>query len=280
MALSKVTLLVIDAQQDFCSKNGSLYVQGAEKDMDNLGLMIKRCGNKIDEIHTTMDSHNIVDIAHPIWFVDNQGNHPKPFTQIRYEDFDNGVWMTKNPLCSKRTHDYLKSIYGIDPATNKTNPVLGHRYPHFIWPEHCIIGTEGHNLHPLYKDALLEWEFKQFKISNKVTKGSNPWTEHFSAIKAEVPDSKDPSTQINMGLINAIEQSNIVGVAGEALSHCVANTLRDMIESFSNKDFVKKLWLLTDATSNVSGFENLGTSFINDMKNLGMNFCSTKDFLN
>ncbi len=82
----KAKLFIIDPQYDFCNSNGTLYVPGADKDMVRLSGMIKNNIKQIDDIHLTLDSHNRLHIAHPIWWVDNLGNHPDPFTIISAED--------------------------------------------------------------------------------------------------------------------------------------------------------------------------------------------------
>ena len=72
---TKVELLIIDPQVDFCDpKVGALYVPGAEHDMNRLAAMIRRLNNKIDDIHVTLDSHHLIHIAHPIFWKDS-GDH-------------------------------------------------------------------------------------------------------------------------------------------------------------------------------------------------------------
>ena len=78
------------------------------------------------------------------------------------------------------------------------------------WPPHCLIGSEGHNVHPRLFDSLKKWENKRFGVVDYVTKGSNLWTEHFSAVQAEVPDPTDPDTQINARLIETLEDADLI----------------------------------------------------------------------
>lgn len=62
----KVHLVIIDPQIDFMDSKGSaLPVPGANADMNRLAAMIGRVGNKLEDIHVTLDSHRIIDIAHP-----------------------------------------------------------------------------------------------------------------------------------------------------------------------------------------------------------------------
>jgi len=261
-----VQLLIIDPEHDFCNPNGSLFVPGSPDDIDRLALMVKRLKNKVSDIHVTLDSHHPVDIAHAIWFVDADGNHPAPFTCISASDLRDRVWMTTKPGAHKRTLAYLEALE------------TSGRYPHVIWPNHCIIGTEGATVVPKLHEALSEWT-DRFGWVNYVTKGSNPWTEHFSAVKAEVPDPTDISTQINTSFIETLEKADVVLLAGEAGSHCLANTGYDIADNFADPKFIEKLVLLTDATSPVPTFEKMQDDFIDKLGKRGMKFSTTVDFL-
>jgi nicotinamidase-related amidase len=264
--MKKIHLLIIDPQQDFCDPSGALFVSGADEDMKRLANMVRRLKDKLEDIHVTLDSHRLVDVAHPIFWKDASGAHPAPFTIITAADVESGRWTTTQPSLYKRMVDYVKSLEA------------NGRYPLCIWPPHCLIGSKGHNVVPELWDALQEWE-KDFAIVDYVTKGSNLFTEHYSAVQADVPDPSDPSTQINTALIQTLMQADYVLIAGEAGSHCVANTVRDIANNFGDDSFVQKLVLLTDAVSPVSGFEGLQDDFIKEMTARGMQQSTTVDFL-
>lgn len=274
----KVHVVSIDQQNDFTNPNGSLYVKGAEENVKRGAKMLQRLRDKITEIHRTMDSHNKVDISHPLWWVTAAGQSPAPFTGVsllpddtfQFLNYATGATTTGQTRmlgAKKRTIKYLKDLKSND------------RYGHTIWPNHCLIGDEGHNIDPIIAEAIHEWEEKRYAIANTITKGSNPWTEHFSAIKAEVPDPEDPSTQVNTKLIQEIEAADLVVWMGEALSHCLANTFRDTIANFSDPSFVKKQWICVNGSSSVPGFEKLGDDFLAEMKAKGVNLTTTEDFL-
>lgn len=263
---TRIDLLVIDPQVDFVDSQGSLYVKGAENDMDRLAKMVSRLKNKLNDIHITLDSHHKVDISHPVWWKDSSGRHPNPFTVITAKEVDDGLWTTTMPGTYRRSVSYLRALESRG------------RYPHVVWPYHCLIGTEGACVHRGFMDAVQEWE-DRFAIADFVTKGSNVFTEHFSAVQAEVPDPEDPATQVNTRLISTLENADIILVAGEALSHCLANTVRDIVSNFSNTQYVEKLYLLTDASSNVTGFEKYGDDFVRDLVKQGMKTTTTTDFL-
>jgi len=277
MAL-KVHLVCIDDQNDFTNPNGALYVKGADENVKRIARMIERLKDKLSDITLTMDSHHKVDISHPMWFVDNNGNPPAPFTNVSL-DGDQIVFVdlagNKTPAhtrklgAQERTVKYLKAL-----AASK-------RYPHTIWPEHCLIGDEGHNIAPVISAAVHGWEEKRYAMSEVLTKGSNPWTEHFSAVKAEVPDPNDPSTQINQNFVQAAMNCDIMLWVGEALSHCLANTFRDTVENFPDPSFYGKMVILTDATSPVDFpvFHQYADAFLRDMKAKGVKTSTTTDIL-
>jgi nicotinamidase-related amidase len=263
----RVELLVIDPQIDFCDPHkGALYVGGAEKDIERLARMVRRIAPKLSDIHVTLDSHHYVDIAHPIFWIDSKGGHPNPFTIITAADVENGRWTTTQPGMYRRALEYVKSLE------------TGGRYALCIWPYHCLIGSAGHAVMPELFAALQEWE-QRFAVVDYVTKGSNIYTEHYSAIQAEVPDPTDPSTQINTALIQTLMQADLIAIAGEAGSHCLANTVRDLANNFGGPAEIKKLVLLTDATSPVTGFEPYQTDFVRDMTVRGMQLSTTTEFL-
>lgn len=262
----KLHLVVIDPQNDFCLPDGSLSVPGALGDMDRLARMIHRLGDKLDDIHVTLDSHRTVDISHPVWFRDANGDAPPAFTAVTAADVEAGRWIPTLPSTHSRTLAYLRELE------------RSGRYGHVIWPEHCLIGSAGHNVVAPLFDALQEWS-SRFALVDFVTKGSNPWTEHFSAVRAEVPDASDPGTQLNAGLLTTLEDADIVLLAGEASSHCLANTVRDIASGFRDPAAIRKLVLLTDATSPVPGFEHLADAFLKDLTGLGMQTATTADFL-
>lgn len=265
--MRSIHLLIIDPQNDFCDPNGSLYVDGAEKDMDRLAVMISRLKGKLDDIHVTLDSHRNFDVAHPIYWQDSSGAHPAPFTVIKAGDMKKGTWNTSLPALFDRTLQYLQDLE------------KGSRYDLMVWPPHCLIGSGGHNIYPPVLDALFEWEAHPGNMIDVVTKGSNPFTEHYSAVQAEVPDPKDVTTQLNTALVKTLMDADEVIIAGEASSHCVANTVRDIANNFGDDSYVKKLVFLKDASSPVPIAKALEDAFLKEMVGRGMQMSTTVDYL-
>ncbi len=257
--------LLIDPQNDFANPKGSLFVPGADKDCECLAAMLRRHLTQINEIHVTLDTHHWVDIAHPIFWVDNQGHSPTPFTIITEEAVVTGQWQTKQPHYQTRAVNYVKALQA------------NGRYKLTIWPPHCLIGKVGHNVVNPIAEVLTEWE-NSFAIVDYVLKGTNIWTEHYSAVKAEVPDPNDSSTFLNTHLIDQLKPADLIVCSGQALSHCVAHTLRDIADNLGT-ELVSKLVLVEDTTSSVPGFEELGQQFLTEMKARGMRTVKSTEFL-
>jgi len=263
----KVHLVVIDPQNDFCDPKGSLFVAGADEDMSRVAKMVKRIGSRLEDIHVTLDSHHIFDVAHPAYWKDSSGKHPNPFTIITAQDVENGVWTPTLPHLMKKAIAYTKALEA------------NGRYPLCIWPPHCLIGSWGYGVVPELFDVLKDWEDEQIAIVDYVTKGSNFNTEHYSAVQADVPDPSDPTTQINTSFIHTLEEADVIVICGEALSHCLANTVRDIANNFSDPSYVKKLVLIKNGSSSVPGFETFGDQFISEMTAKGMQIADTNSFM-
>ena len=278
-------LFIIDPQNDFCKQgetpvfdkhwrvtnpekaSGTLSIPGADKDMDRLATMIEANIRQISSITTTLDSHNDIHIAHPVFIVDSNGNHPNPFTLVTNDDIRSGKFRGSKPEFTKILDEYTAKL----EATGK--------YKLCVWAPHCLIGTKGHAVVDSLNGAFREWCSTRAKNINFVTKGSNPFTEHYGAVQAEVTRDDDPTTKLNKSLINLLQNTgnDDILIAGEALSHCVATTIRQVAENF-NPDQIKKFVLLEDACSNVTGFESFGKDFVTEMSAKGMRISNTKNY--
>ncbi len=266
--------LIIDPQNSFCHpKEGELYVPGAEEDMERLARLIDKLLDDIDDIHVTLDTHHELDVAHPIFWVNGKGEHPEPFTLISKQDVIDGVWTPFNPKLSCPPYGTLLDRM-IDYVTRLEE---GSRYQLTIWPPHCRIGTPGHNVVEPLRETLRKWELTRYAMVDYVTKGSNVFTEHYSGVQADVPDPEDPSTHLNAELIQTLKKADIIVFSGEASTHCVANTIRDIAKNFG-EETLKKCILLEDAMSPVPGFEHFADEFFREMEEKSMQITKTTDF--
>lgn len=261
----KVALLIIDPQNDFCSKVGSLYIPGAEQDNQRLGEWILDNKREIDQIFVTMDSHYNLDISHPKFWINKEGNNPEPFTIIKSSDVIDGNWKPAYSFFNEGvTLMYLEKLEEQGD------------FEHCIWPEHCISGTWGQAIDTMVNGCLREWTLggEDARFVRYITKGSHPMTEHFGAFKAQVALSNAPETHINVALIDHLSAFDVVYLAGQAKSHCVANTLKQIMEL--SPALVEKIIVLEDTMSNVPGFENIADSIFEKAKEMGVKFIATE----
>ena len=263
----KIHLVVIDPQYDFCDPKGALYVKGAEEDTKRVASFVRRCKRKLDDIHVTLDSHHLIDVGHPAMWRDSNGNPPPPFTAIAAKDIETGKWTPFKPSLRKRMHEYAMALE------------KGGRYPLMVWPPHCLIGTIGQTVVSDLSATLHEWCLSAGATVNYVTKGSNPYTEHYSAIQAEVPDPQDPTTQINTPFIKMLMDADEIAVAGEAGSHCLKFSVEDVLANFKDDKHAKKMVMLECGFSPVPGFEQAQEDFVKDMKKRGMRFEKIEEYL-
>lgn len=232
----RTALLVIDAQNDFHDIPGAaLPVTGSSKDIQRLVDFINN--TSLDTIFASLDTHYSLDISHPAWWEIGNGDPVTPFTLITSDDIKNGKYVARiDPIRSLR---YVESLEH------------NGEFNHFIWPEHCLNGTTGHSLHPAFFDAIRGWMNKNKRWVNFITKGVNPYTEHFGIFRANVPITEDPSTQVNQGIFATLNNHDTIYLAGQAKSHCVANSLRQMMQIAPQ--LATKIVVLEDCMSDVPG---------------------------
>lgn len=246
-----VRLLVVDPQNDFCDLPASLCpagsrpalsVPGAHQDMVRLAAFIDGQGAAIDALAITLDTHQRLDIAHPGFWRRADGGAVPPFTEIRSSQAEAGEFVPADPDGRTRALDYLRQLEAQG------------RYTLMVWPEHCIAGTWGHRVHEAVQAAVGRWEQASGKQVLYVRKGQNPWTEHYSALQAEVPDPADRGTQFNEELSDWARAAGTLFVAGEAGSHCVGATLEHLLDHWP-VERARRVTLLEDCISPVRGFE-------------------------
>ena len=278
---SRSVLLLIDPQNDFCDLPATalgtpaLPVAGADADMRRVADLIERGGTGLDDIVITLDSHHRVDIAHPTFWRSGDGGAVAPFTAITAAQVRAGVFVpaaavqgqegagqtvSANATVLPRVLAYLDALEAQG------------RYSLMVWPVHCEIGSWGHNVHSAVRTAYNQWEDRCLRQVLKVTKGDNPWTEHYSALQAEVPDADDAATWLNRSLLARLDAFDTIWIAGEAGSHCVKATvehLADHLPSLLPSGHLSKLVLLTDGMSPVGGFEAQAADFIARMRQRG-----------
>jgi nicotinamidase/pyrazinamidase len=267
-------LLIIDPQNDFCDlppalcppgEAPALPVAGAHADLQRLAAFIDAAAPRLDAISVTHDSHQRLDIAHPGFWQTRGGGPVAPFTPITAAQLRAGDFRPRDPAAAARAQAYVDELEARG------------RYTLMVWPVHCEIGSWGHAVHAAVRAAYNRWELQRQRSVLRVLKGANPWTEHYSAVMAEVPDAADPGTELNRDLIAQLAPAGLLLVAGEASSHCVRATVEDLAEHLGGD--LSRVVLLTDCMSPVTGFETQAEAFLAAMQRRGLRISTSPQAL-
>jgi nicotinamidase-related amidase len=207
----RVLVIGIDVQQDFMD-NGALGVGGATKDVENFTKFIYNNLNEISQIAVSIDTHNPFQIFHPCWWVDDNGNNPPPYTAITLADLDSGKWKpVVNPKASREYVEHLEK---------DGKKVL------VIWTYHCLQGTSGCALENQFANMVYFHSVAKKAMTLRLVKGQDPLSEMYGIIKPEY----DTKNYINIDFLNKIEQFDKIVIGGEAKSHCVLESIKQILE--------------------------------------------------
>jgi len=255
-----ICLMIIDAQNTFCLPEFELFVGGRSGSGavdDNLRLceFIYRNLNAITTIAPTMDTHTAMQIFHPIFWINEAGEHPLPAaTLITLEDVQQGIWKV-NPAVA---HSIAAGNYSAlqKHALHYVQKLSDEgKYPLTIWPYHSMLGGIGHALVSAVEEAIFFHSIARNSQALFEIKGGNPLTENYSVLLPEVLDGPDGNSiaQKNASFIDKLLGFDAIIIAGQAKSHCVAWTIDDLLTEILARDrkLAKKVYLLEDCTSPV-----------------------------
>jgi nicotinamidase-related amidase len=251
-------LIAIDIQNTFCIPGFELFVggrsgMGAVEDNRRLCEFIYRNLASITQITATLDTHTAMQIFHPVFLVDEKGEHPSPLTLISYDDLLQGRWRF-NPVIANSLN--ITPEYGQAHLLHYAQELKErHKYDLTIWPYHVMLGSLGHALVPAVEEAIFFHTIARSSQADFEIKGSHPLTEHYSAIGPEVLDGPKGEAIANRSrkFIHKLRHFDRVIIAGQAKSHCVAWTIADLLGDILQHDpkLVSKVYLLEDCTSPV-----------------------------
>ena len=246
----RIALMIIDMQVDFCHTNGTLCVPGALGDIGRLIDFILANMDKLTSIFASLDSHLLFQIFYRSWWRLQDGTKPGVFTEI-YKD--------KKPTPS---HGLMKSINDGD-ISPMLDPIKSMDYaetllkqankPLCVWPYHTELGTPGQALDPALYEILAYHSFARKSQLNFLQKGQIPQTEMYGILSPEVKIPKHPQGGFNTDFLNILMKHDKVVIAGQASSHCVLETIRQIYNFFitTDKDVLKKVYVLEDCMSPV-----------------------------
>jgi nicotinamidase-related amidase len=254
----KIALVLIDVQNTFCIPGYELYVggrsgTGAVDDNTRLVKFIYRNLGVITHISLTLDTHQATQIFHPIFLVDENGEHPSPYTLVTAEDIQVGRWRFNEILVEDLGID---ADYGQSQLEHYTSQLAQKgKFDLTIWPYHAMLGGIGHALVPSVEEAVFFHTIARSSQPDFEIKGANALTEHYSAIGPEVLTGPEGETlgEKSDRIFKKVQDYDAILFAGQAKSHCVAWTISDLLDQILNYDpqLVGKVYLLEDCTSPV-----------------------------
>jgi nicotinamidase-related amidase len=257
---NQICLLIIDAQNTFCLPEFELFVGGRSGSGavdDNLRLceFIYRNLNAITTIAPTMDTHTAMQIFHPVFWINEAGEHPLPAaTLITLEDVQQGIWKV-NPAVAHSIANGNSSALQKHALHYVQKLSEDGKYPLTIWPYHSMLGGIGHALVSAVEEAIFFHSIARNSQALFEIKGGNPLTENYSVLRPEVLDGPDGNyiAQKNASFIDKLLGFDAIIIAGQAKSHCVAWTIDDLLTEILARDrkLAKKVYLLEDCTSPV-----------------------------
>lgn len=254
----KISLVLIDLQNTFCIPGFELFVAGrsgtgAVEDNRRLCEFIYRNLGRITRITVTLDTHTPMQIFHPLFLINADGNHPEPHSTIKHSEILNGKWKF-NPAVADSLG--ITPDYGQQHLMHYTKTLMEQgKYELTIWPYHAMLGSIGYALVASVEEAVIFHSFARISQAEMEVKGRNPLTEHYSVIGPEVMFGSDGELLENRNkkFIQKMHDFDRIIIAGQAKSHCVAWTIDDLLGEIlqTDEELVKKVYLLEDCTSPV-----------------------------
>lgn len=255
-----VHLLLIDVQKDFCFPQGSLFVagrsgRGAVDDSRRIAELVYRNLESITSITATMDTHFAHQIFFPSFWTTGDGGPVGAHRVVTTAQIDSGE-VRPNPavakwLCGGNYAWLVKQVRHYCEALEKAG-----KYQLYLWPPHCILGSDGHALAGVVHEARMFHAYARGGQSWVEVKGGHPLTENYSVMAPEVLTRHDgqPLGQKNTQFLRTLLAADAVLIAGQAASHCVKSSIDDILAEIAATDpaLAKKVYLVTDCMSAVT----------------------------
>jgi nicotinamidase-related amidase len=236
---------------DLAGRSGT----GAIDDNRRLAELIYRNLGAITEITTTMDTHLAYQIFFPEFWL---GKDDRPLTahrtvtaaELRAGDLRPNPAMARW-LCGGNYTWLCKQVLHYCEELERAG-----KYQLYLWPPHCLLGTDGHALAGVIAEARLFHSYARVAQSTVEVKGGNPLTENYSVLRPEVLSRFDRGAvaQRNTQFLQTLLAADAVIIAGQAASHCVKSTIDDLLTELVSVDaeLARKIYLVTDCMSSVT----------------------------
>jgi nicotinamidase-related amidase len=273
----RIAAFGIDCQVAFCTPGGPLFVPGAVEDTTRVIDWIYRNLHALTALHFSMDTHRVFQVFHPAWWTDENGQHPAPFTPISVDDVKSGKY---KPVSHPR--ECLEYVKKLEQSG---------KYSLTIWPFHALLGGVSHALVPALMEAAIFHSVTRLQQTHFETKGTHAMTENYSVLSPEVQTlCGQPVGAFNAPFFRMLMDYDRIYIFGQAKSHCVLSTLRDIRDQIKATDpsLADKVWILEDAMSPVPApaidplppeldFPRIADAAIDALRRDGMHVVKTSD---
>ncbi|HSQ26968.1 MAG TPA: hypothetical protein VLM80_07570 [Anaerolineales bacterium] len=254
----RTCLLAVDVQNSFCMPGFELFVgglsgMGAVEDNQRLCEFIYRNLPSITHICATLDTHHAMQIFHSVFLINENNEHPQALTLVSHQDVLENKWKITPQVAEilgmtpEDGHDYL--LHYTKQLQDQE------KYDLTIWPYHVMLGSIGHALVPAVEEAIFFHNIARYDQVEFQVKGSNPLTEHYSAIGPEVlrNHKEQEIDHKSQHILSLVQNYDRLIIAGQAKSHCVAWTIDDLLQQILaiDESLVGKIYLLEDCSSPV-----------------------------
>ena len=287
----KKILLIIDPQNDFSMEkpgvrfnNGPLGVPGSSEDYERIAALIE--SNIFNEIHISLDTHTEKHIGHKGFYANDNDVIPADLDNIT-------VCRPWEANFNEAFKDTPKDTY-VKNYAEMQGKIRGTDNTYCIWDTHCIEGTYGHRIVKEITDALSKQRKAPKTRIRYHIKGQNELTEMYSIFSAVVQpeevagydtnfkkynglnkyneeepydradgvdsyekaiNSLNLETSMNKELLAKLFKSdNQIYVCGQAKTHCVKDSVLDMIKYTKETDNYAnpgQIHLITNCTSKI-----------------------------
>ncbi len=209
----------------------------------------------------SLDTHIPKQIFHPCWWINKDRKHPEPFTIISKEDIENKTWIPNN-VDENKSKEYVEKLSEMGKQL-------------CIWPYHCLCGTEGATLENEFAKMVYFHSIVRDTDNKMIKKGTDPYSEMYGIIKPEYSRTNN----INKDVLDAIINYDEIYIVGEASSHCVLESVKQIVEYYKDRlEITKRIIILTDCMSPISGFEEMTIKEFEILnKEFGIRLISSKE---
>jgi len=254
----RTAVLGIDVQNSFCIPGYELFVGGrsgieaVECNARAVGWLYENT-NHITSLYFTLDKHRAWQIFHQPYWIDINGEFPKPGTIITESDLLDSFW-TVNPAMERISGESYRYLSQHAVHYVKQLALSGKQL--IVWPFHCMQASVGNAMVSVVEEFVHYHSIARHSEPVFIEKGQDTFTEMYSGFKPEVPFDHTGRTigkTPNINPIDIIMSHDTTYMWGHAKSHCVKATVTSIMDEVMaiDKSLLERIFLIEDASASV-----------------------------